>query len=86
VDELWIEWTKGYVTVLTDVAVNQHLTIVAPAIGDIDGDGSVGVTDFLDLLGAWGPCPVPPEPCLADLDNDGEIGVLDFLDLLAYWG
>jgi hypothetical protein len=86
VDELWIEWTKGYVTVLTDVAVNQHLTIVAPAIGDIDGDGSVGITDFLDILGAWGPCPDPPEPCLADLDNDGEVGIVDFLDLLAYWG
>jgi hypothetical protein len=85
VDELRIEWTKGYVTVMTDVAVNQQLTIVAPAIGDIDGDGSVGVTDFLDMLGAWGPCPVPPEPCLADLDNDGAAGITDFLVLLANW-
>ncbi|MCH7799240.1 MAG: hypothetical protein IID28_12460, partial [Planctomycetes bacterium] len=25
--------------------------------GDIDGDGTVGITDFLQLLGAWGPCP-----------------------------
>jgi len=25
--------------------------------GDIDGDGNVGITDFLDLLAAWGPCP-----------------------------
>ena len=24
---------------------------------DIDGDGTVGITDFLDLLAAWGPCP-----------------------------
>ncbi len=24
--------------------------------GDIDGDGVVGINDFLDLLAAWGPC------------------------------
>ena len=24
---------------------------------DVDGDGTVGITDFLDLLAAWGPCP-----------------------------
>ena len=25
--------------------------------GDIDGDGEVGITDFLELLANWGPCP-----------------------------
>ena len=25
--------------------------------GDTDGDGVVGITDFLFLLAAWGPCP-----------------------------
>jgi len=25
--------------------------------GDITGDGTVGINDFLDLLAAWGPCP-----------------------------
>jgi hypothetical protein len=24
---------------------------------DFDGDGVVGVTDFLQLLAHWGPCP-----------------------------
>ena len=24
--------------------------------GDINGDGEVGINDFLDLLAAWGPC------------------------------
>ncbi|MHC4303627.1 MAG: FG-GAP-like repeat-containing protein [Planctomycetota bacterium] len=85
VDELRFEWAKGYVTVMTDVAVNQQMTVVAPARGDTDGDGSVGIADFLDLLAAWGPCPDPPEPCLSDLDNDGEVGVADFLVLLASW-
>jgi hypothetical protein len=49
---------------------------------DINGDGEVGVLDFLDLLAAWGPNAGHP----ADLDGDGEVGVLDFLELLAAWG
>ena len=28
-----------------------------PCYADVDGDGMVGITDFLDLLGAWGACP-----------------------------
>ncbi|MHC4082674.1 MAG: S8 family serine peptidase, partial [Planctomycetota bacterium] len=50
--------------------------------GDIDGDGEVGVTDFLALLAAWGPNPGHP----ADLNGDGEVNVSDFLALLAAWG
>jgi hypothetical protein len=53
------------------------------ALGDIDGDGAVGVSDFLLLLAAWGPCPA--DCCLADLDSDGSVGVSDFLLLLAHW-
>jgi hypothetical protein len=49
---------------------------------DIDGDGAVGITDFLALLGAWGPNPGHP----ADFDGDGEVGITDFLALLANWG
>jgi predicted outer membrane repeat protein len=50
--------------------------------GDIDGDGIVGVVDFLALLLAWGPNPGH----IADLDGDGVVGVVDFLALLAAWG
>ena len=28
-----------------------------PCPADIDGDGNVGINDFLDLLAAWGRCP-----------------------------
>jgi len=37
---------------------------------DLDGDGTTGVADFLDLLADWG----------------NPYGVSDFLDLLAAWG
>jgi hypothetical protein len=54
--------------------------------GDLDGDGAVGVTDFLQLLADWGPCPGPcPPACLGDLDGDCTVGVTDFLLLLAFW-
>ncbi len=35
---------------------------------DLNGDGSVGVVDLLELLGDWGPC--AKGCCLADLDLD----------------
>jgi hypothetical protein len=57
-----------------------------PPPGDIDGDGVVGVEDFLLLLEAWGPCPSPcPPHCPADLDADCAVGVTDFLLMLANW-
>ena len=59
----------------------------APLLGDIDGDGIVGIADFLMLLAAWGPCPDPcPPSCPADLDGDCTVGINDFLILLANWG
>ncbi len=55
-------------------------------LGDVDGDGTVGILDLLALLGAWGPCPAPcPGSCPADLDADCQVGILDFLILLANW-
>ena len=54
---------------------------------DLDEDGMVGITDFLMLLAAWGPCPEPcPPSCLADFDGDCQVGITDFLLLLANWG
>ncbi len=54
-------------------------------LGDLDGDGLVGVPDLLSLLASWGPCPAPPQACPADLSGDGTVGVIDMLILLASW-
>ena len=54
--------------------------------GDLNGDGTVGIEDFLLLLAAWGACPEPcPPSCPADLDEDCDVGINDFLLLLANW-
>ena len=54
--------------------------------GDLDGDGVVGILDFLALLAAWGPCPDPcPPSCPGDLDGDCVVGIVDFLTLLTNW-
>ncbi len=49
---------------------------------DPTGDGTVGITDFLAVLAAWGPC----VSCAADFDDDGFVGITDLLMLLAAWG
>ena len=52
--------------------------------GDIDGDGTVGIVDFLAVLSAWGPC-ADCDACPADLDDDCMVGITDLLLLLAAW-
>jgi len=44
-----------------------------------DGDGNVGIVDFLALLAEWG------GPGACDFDGAG-IGITDFLELLGNWG
>jgi hypothetical protein len=49
---------------------------------DLDGGGTVGITDLLGLLAAWGTDPEGPP----DFDGDGSVGITDLLELLAHWG
>jgi hypothetical protein len=75
--------------VLADPGLDADGTGILDAcesFGDLDGNGSVGITDFLQLLQAWGPCPDPPAACPADLDDSGSVGINDFLTLLQNWG
>ncbi len=52
---------------------------------DIDGNGTVGASDLLALLAAWGVCDDPAD-CPADFDNTNNVGTVDLLTLLANWG
>jgi probable HAF family extracellular repeat protein len=61
------------------------LTPIDPPLGDLDIDCEVGITDFLRLLGAWGPCLVDGD-CPADLSGDGAVDWWDFSILVQNWG
>lgn len=67
-------------------ALSGHAYIIAgdifPCAGDADGDGTVGFSDILTVLGAWGPC----DGCFGDLDHDGSVGFADLLIVLGGWG
>lgn len=63
-----------------DVIPAPPCTLPCPA--DLDDDGSVGTSDLLELLSAWGSKPHGPP----DLDDDGIVGTGDLLVLLANWG
>ncbi len=68
-----------------DSFINFDMEGLTP--GDLNGDGTVGIEDFLMLLGAWGPCAHPCLPsCAADFDGDCVVGITDFLTLLGNWG
>ncbi len=57
--------------------------LVQDCYADLDGDGQVGIFEFLLVLSAWGPC---DDNCAADFDQDGEIGITEFLFVLSEWG
>ena len=52
-------------------------------LGDIDGDGAVGMFDLVSLVISWGPAGSGCQ--LADFDLDGIVAVPDLLTLLANW-
>ncbi len=54
------------------------------ALGDLDGDGVVGSSDLVILLGAWGFC-ADCFDCPIDLDSDCIVGATDLLILLGNW-
>ena len=67
----------------------EMITIVSQNHADIDGDGAVNVNDLLAVVGAWGPCPQPPQPCPADIAPlgapDGVVNVNDLLHVISNW-
>lgn len=58
--------------------------LTAILVGDLDGDGFVGITDLNIVLGEWNE-DVPPGNPLADPSGDGLVGIEDLNIVLANW-
>lgn len=63
-----------------NLATLAALAPPAPALGDLDADGSIGVNDLLLLIAGWGLI-----HSSADLDGDGVVATNDLLFILAVW-
>ena len=67
------------------IALSQEGALYASANlcpSDLDGDGSVAISDMVALLEAWGTNSGDP----SDLDGDGTVAMPDLLLLVADWG
>ena len=53
-------------------------------VGDLDGDGFVGINDLNIVLGAWNQN-VPPADPAADPSGDGFVGIDDLNEVLGNW-
>jgi hypothetical protein len=73
------------IPVVVDIGAYEYVGDPFPVkLGDLDGNGTVGIVDFLAQLADWGSC--VEQCCLADLDIDGDVGITDLLLLLESWG
>jgi len=79
------EWKRAGLITGQEKGAIQSCAAQSNIPGDLDGDGAVGIDDFLLLLGAWGSCPAQPDSCPADVDLDSNVGITDLLILLGNW-
>ncbi len=58
---------------------------VVPLIGDLDGDGFVGITDLNILLANWNQNVTPGNLLAGDMSGDGFVGIEDLNGVLGTW-
>ena len=79
VDSVIIKWTIGIVQTLTDVEVNQFLTVYESVRGDLNGEGNVTPADAaialqIAVIGGWDPA--------AGVSGDNRVTARDALMIL----
>jgi len=62
----------------------QIIVNSSPLVGDVNGDGFVGIDDLNIILGNWNQN-VPPANPLADPSGDGFVGIDDLNQVLGNW-
>jgi PEP-CTERM motif len=58
---------------------------VSALVGDLDGDGFVGIADLNIVLGNWNQTVAPGDPLLGDPTGDGFVGIEDLNEVLGNW-
>ena len=70
----------------TDANANGTLDVCEPCGGlDLDGTGSVGFEEMIQIVAALGPCP-ETGACLGDVDGDRTVGFNDLAIVVGAWG
>jgi len=77
VQELQIQWADGNTTTLTNIPVNQEITIQAFHKADINHDGAFNYFDASQLLSHY-----RAQSPLADFNNNGTLEYQDILDFI----
>ncbi len=85
VDSIEIQWPSGLVDVLTDIGVNQFLTITETLCGDANGDQVVDIADVMFLINYLFIGGSAPDPLwVGDASGDGGVDVADVMYLINY--
>ncbi len=83
-------WPWGTVTVqIVEGTINANLDIQEvfnPCYADVDGSGTVDVTDLLILISNWGEYFVGGDEIPGDVNYDDSINVTDLLMIVGSWG
>jgi len=86
IDTVTITWPSGIVQQFFNVAPNTILqAIETELVGDLDGDGFVGVDDLNLVLTNWNQSVTPGLRLLGDPTSDGFVGVDDLNLVLTNW-
>jgi len=64
--------------------IGDHILIRSTRIGDLNLDGSVSISDFIDLASNFGASNKTWQE--GDLNNDGNVSISDFIDLASNFG
>ncbi len=86
IDTLKIEWSGGQITdILTNVVVNQYLTITETICGNANGDGQVNILDIIYLIDyKFKNGPAPDRLYAGDTDGNGQVNILDIICLINF--
>lgn len=68
-----------------DLGITIAIELATALLGDLDGDGFVGITDLNLILSAWNQSVAPGDTLAGDPSGDGFVGIEDLNIILGNW-